>query len=51
MESSGRTQDRTGGRADRFEIGIAFDLDWGDGTDDLLDFLEQVQKRRVGRRT
>jgi diguanylate cyclase (GGDEF)-like protein len=36
--------------ADRFEIGIAFDLDWGDGTDDLLNFLEQVQLRRVGRR-
>ena len=37
--------------ADRFEIGVAFDLDWGDGTDDLLNFLEQVQMRRVGRRS
>jgi diguanylate cyclase (GGDEF)-like protein len=42
-----------GGRepADRYEIGVAFDLDWGDGTDDLLEFLEQVQTRRVGRRS
>jgi len=43
--------DGTRASADRFEIGVAFDLDWGDGTDDLLDFLEQVQTRRVGRRS
>lgn len=42
-----------GGReaADRYEIGVAFDLDWGDGTDDLLEFIEHVQTRRVGRRS
>jgi diguanylate cyclase (GGDEF)-like protein len=34
---------------DRFEIGVAFDLDWGEGTDDLLDFLEKVQTRRIAR--
>jgi len=44
-------REKTHSLADRFEIGMAFDLDWGDGTDDLLDFLEQVQMRRVGRRT
>ncbi len=34
---------------DRFEIGVAFDLDWGEGKDDLLDFLEQVHIRRITR--
>lgn len=28
---------------DRFEIGVAFDLGWSDGTDDLLQFLERTQ--------
>ena len=35
---------------DRYEIGVAFDLDWKDGTDDLLEFLEQAQTGRIGRR-
>ncbi len=35
---------------DRFEIGVAFDLDWAEGTEDLLDFLERAQSRRPGRR-
>jgi len=35
---------------DRFEIGVAFDLDWGATSDDLLEFLEQVQARRLGHR-
>lgn len=35
---------------DRFEIGVAFDLAWGEGIDDLLDFLERVQSRTVGSR-
>lgn len=33
---------------DRFEIGVAFDLDWTDGTDDLLSFLERSQGSRLG---
>ena len=33
---------------DRFEIGVAFDLAWGEGIDDLLDFLERVQSRVAG---
>ncbi|MCP3978953.1 MAG: diguanylate cyclase [bacterium] len=33
---------------DRFEIGMAFDLDWTGGTDDLLDFLEKARSRAVG---
>lgn len=32
---------------DGFEIGVAFDLEWGEGTDDLLDFLERAQRRGV----
>lgn len=35
---------------DRFEIGVAFDLAWGEGVDDLLDFLERVQSRTAGSR-
>ena len=35
---------------DRFEIGVVFDLDWGAGSSDLLQFLEGVQ-RRPGRST
>jgi len=30
---------------DRFEVGVAFDLEWAAGTDDLLTFLEQAQRR------
>jgi diguanylate cyclase (GGDEF)-like protein len=33
---------------DRFEIGVAFDLDWDPAADDLLLFLERVQPRRAG---
>ena len=34
---------------DRYEVGMAFDLDWTEGTDDLLDFLEKAQARNIGR--
>jgi diguanylate cyclase (GGDEF)-like protein len=33
---------------DIYEIGVAFDLDWGEGSDDLLNFLEKVQNRNIG---
>jgi diguanylate cyclase (GGDEF)-like protein len=33
---------------DIYEIGVAFDLDWGEGGDDLLNFLEKVQNRSIG---
>jgi len=33
---------------DHYEVGVAFDLQWGDGVDDLLAFLENVQSRLVG---
>jgi diguanylate cyclase (GGDEF)-like protein len=36
---------------DRFEIGVAFDLGWGEGIDDLLDFLEKARDRQIGRRS
>ena len=32
---------------DRFEIGVAFDMDWGEGADDLLTFLERAQRKPV----
>ncbi|HKQ59983.1 MAG TPA: diguanylate cyclase [Candidatus Polarisedimenticolaceae bacterium] len=32
---------------ERFEIGMAFDLDWVEGSDELLAFLERVQERRT----
>jgi len=35
---------------DRWEVGVAFDFDWADGTDDLLEFLERAQSGRIGRR-
>jgi diguanylate cyclase (GGDEF)-like protein len=35
---------------DRYEIGVAFSLDWADGTEDLLQFLERAQARRAGQR-
>jgi hypothetical protein len=28
---------------------VAFDLDWTQGTEDLLEFLEQAQQGRIGR--
>lgn len=31
---------------ERFDIGVAFDLDWGDGEGDLLAFLEKLQAGR-----
>lgn len=34
--------------SDRFEIGVAFDLSWGEGVDDLLDFLERARNRYIG---
>jgi diguanylate cyclase (GGDEF)-like protein len=33
---------------DRFEVGVAFDLEWGDGIDDLLGFLEKAHSREIG---
>lgn len=33
---------------DLFEVGVALDLDWADGTDDLLAFLERARSRRLG---
>jgi hypothetical protein len=35
--------------ADRYEIGMAFDLDWSEGSDDLLEFLERAQSPWPGR--
>ena len=35
---------------DRYEVGVAFDLGWGEGIDDLLDFLEKARDRQIGRR-
>jgi diguanylate cyclase (GGDEF)-like protein len=34
---------------DLYEIGVAFDLDWEKGSDDLLGFLEKVQSHSIGR--
>jgi len=34
--------------ADRYEIGVALDLDWGASDENLLGFLERVQTRRLG---
>ena len=39
--------DGGGFTADHYEVGVAFDLDWGDGTEDLLDFLERVRGEPV----
>jgi diguanylate cyclase (GGDEF)-like protein len=36
---------------DLYEIGVAFDLDWERGSDDLLGFLEKVQDRSIGRQS
>ncbi len=33
---------------DRYEIGVALDLDWAAGSDDLLDFLEHAQSHSLG---
>jgi diguanylate cyclase (GGDEF)-like protein len=33
---------------DRFEIGVAFDQEWTEGTDDLVKFLELAQGQRMG---
>jgi len=33
---------------DPFEIGVAFDLDWAEGGDDLLEFLEMAQDQKLG---
>lgn len=35
---------------DAFEVGVAFDLEWEEGTDDLLEFLERAQRPGIGRR-
>lgn len=35
--------------ADRYEVGVAFDLDWSEGSDDLLEFLERAQGQGLGR--
>jgi hypothetical protein len=31
---------------DRFDVGVALDLDWAEGTDQLLDFLEAARRRK-----
>lgn len=36
--------------ADRYEIGVAFDLSWSEGIDDLLRFLEKARSRSIGQR-
>lgn len=38
------------GEDDRWEVGVAFDFDWAEGTDDLLEFLERAQAGRMGRK-
>jgi len=38
------------GADERYEVGVAFDFDWAEGADDLLEFLEQAQAGRMGRR-
>lgn len=35
---------------ERYEVGVAFDFDWAEGADDLLEFLERAQAGKVGRR-
>lgn len=35
------------GADDRYEIGVALDLEWSEGTNDLIAFLEHAQGRRV----
>jgi diguanylate cyclase (GGDEF)-like protein len=37
--------------ADRYEIGVAFDLGWSEGIDDLLRFLEKARNRSIGQRS
>jgi hypothetical protein len=32
-----------------YEVGMAFDLDWSEGTDDLLEFLDRAQRARTDR--
>jgi diguanylate cyclase (GGDEF)-like protein len=35
-----------GAAHDRFDVGVALDLDWAEGTDQLLDFLEAARRRK-----
>jgi len=35
---------------DLYEVGVVFDFDWGEGTDDLLDFLEKAHRPEIGGR-
>jgi diguanylate cyclase (GGDEF)-like protein len=41
-----RLEEAPSGEADRFEVGVAFDLDGGTGEQDLLEFLEQAGPER-----
>ena len=41
-----RLEEAPSGEADRFEVGVAFDLDAGTGEQDLLEFLEQAGPER-----
>ncbi|HZN54053.1 MAG TPA: diguanylate cyclase [Candidatus Polarisedimenticolaceae bacterium] len=41
-----RLEEVPSGESDRFEVGVAFDLDAGTGEDDLLEFLERTSPSR-----
>ncbi len=47
----GESPARDGLAEDLYEIGVAFDLDWEKGSDDLLGFLDMVQHRSIGRQS
>lgn len=36
------------GFVDRFEVGVALDLEWASGADDLIDFLQKARGRNPG---
>jgi hypothetical protein len=46
-----RLEELPAGQADRYEIGVAFDLDSGQAEEDLLLFLEQAGPTRPLERT
>jgi diguanylate cyclase (GGDEF)-like protein len=46
-----RLEEVPSGENDRFEVGVAFDLDAGDGERDLLEFLEHAGPERPAERT
>jgi diguanylate cyclase (GGDEF)-like protein len=49
QEVSTASPDRAPIAADRFEIGVAFDLDAGEGADQLVEFLERARSSGLGR--